>query len=105
MLLRNIDNLIQETVFEKLKKYSGDIGAGAVGHLAGVANSHYTHSDPVAHAGVVGAYKAYDVGSQNYQNKQKSIGGSVVGVATGNVLSRLAIHGAQKFHDYSQHHR
>lgn len=109
-LLNCIDQLIHEEgedrgVLGKLKKYSGDIGAGALAHLTGkaVTSHHDVGSGLLASGGVYGAYKLADIGSNNYQAKNKSLSGSAIGGLTGRGLAHLALHGLQKYNDHIRH--
>lgn len=79
-----IDEAADDGVLGKLKKYAGDIGAGAVAHTVGAADGH------VGAGATLLAHKAYDIGSKNYQEKNKSLSGSLVGNALGAGLSHLA---------------
>jgi len=94
-LLECIDRLIAEEgeyrgVIGKLNKYSGDIVAGAVSHLAGRAvgaNTNDPGASTLAKLGIYGAYKTRDIASNNYQNTGKSISGSGIGALIGSGLA------------------
>lgn len=74
-------------VLGKVRKYAGDIGAGALAHT--VANAH-GQNNHVGGLGVLAAHKTYDVGSKNFQTKNKSLSGSAVGNLLGAGLSAVA---------------
>jgi hypothetical protein len=100
------DDEQQRGVFGKLRKYSGDIGAGAVSHLVGkaVGVKDGEGAGHLTRAGIYTAYKAYDVGNNNYQAKNKSMSGSIAGSLLGGGLSELALHGLKKYNNnYNLH--
>ena len=87
-------------VFGKFRKYASDIGAGTLAHLTAKSVGH---NDPgagyIAGAGIHAAHKMYDLSSNNYQNKNKTVSGSVVGSMAGHGLGQLALHGIKKYAD------
>ncbi len=104
-ILNIIDRLIKENedaeysgVTGKLKKYSNDIAAGAVGHLMTNAIGHYT--DPLS-GGLAGmssywALKGHDLASGNFKEKNKSYTGAATGGILGAGLVHAITHGLTK---------
>lgn len=95
-LLNLIDNLIKENddysgITGKLRKYSGEITAGAIGSIAGKIAGH---NDPLlghlVHGGIYSGYKINDHLSGSFDNENKSRSGSLVGALVGTGLGQLA---------------
>lgn len=106
-VLNCVDKLIQEEaedqrgVFGKVKKYASDIGAGALAHLTSktVGHNHSPGDGYVAGAGIHAAHKMYDLGSNNYQAKNKTVSGSIAGAALGHGVGHAALQALQKYND------
>jgi len=108
-LLDHIDRLISEEgeysgVTGKINKYSGDIMAGAMAHLAGRAAGASTH-DPGTSAltglGVYGAYKAHDLATNKHHTTGKSMSGSGIGASIGAGLAEAGLRGLKHLQDTS----
>jgi hypothetical protein len=105
-ILECVDNLIQEEaeehrgVFGKVQKYASDIGAGALAHLSNKAIGQNSAGDGyLAGAGIHAAHKMYDLGSNNYQSKNKTVSGSIAGAALGHGVGHLALQALHKYND------
>jgi hypothetical protein len=105
-ILECVDKLIQEEteehrgVFGKVRKYASDIGAGTLSHLTNKVIGHNSAGDGyLAGAGVHAAHKMYDLSSNNYQSKNKTVSGSITGAALGHGVGHLALQALQKYND------
>jgi len=105
MILNYIESLIHITenehrgVLGKINKYSGDILAGAAGHLIGRSVTP-TYGDGVGGLSGVGAYGAYKLYDRKNENN-KSISGSLVGAGLGATSSELGLRALKQYTNYA----
>lgn len=111
MILTNIDSLITiiKEQYEEaypseyrgisgtLRKYAGDIGAGALG-ITGAAVT----GNPMVGAGVYGAYKAADLMGGEHQRKEKTLPASLLaGLAGSGLALKFGPSILNKVHNYA----